>query len=60
MIDLDDADDFTMELARLMDKYKLGVFIGDCQELYIGYVIAKDEDFINYYITDLLENTPRK
>tara|TARA_R100000951_G_scaffold101420_1_gene92925 strand:+ start:20318 stop:20491 length:174 start_codon:yes stop_codon:yes gene_type:complete len=57
MIDLDTADDFTAELAQLMEKYNLGVFIGDCQELYLDFISVDD---IDRYRGEILDNTPRK
>lgn len=56
MIGLDAADDFTIELAQLMEKHGLGVFIGDCQEIYIDSIY---NEYIDEYITELLENTAR-
>jgi len=56
MIDLDKADDFAGELAQLMIKYNLAVFIDDVGELHLDVV---DDDVVDYYISDLLDNTPR-
>jgi hypothetical protein len=56
MISLDAADDFTIELAQLMEKHGLGVFIDDCQELYIDSIY---KEYIDEYTTELLDNTAR-
>ena len=62
MIDLDKADDFLIDLARVMEKHGLGVFPDDMQGIHnhclkIGHI---DVDMIDHYVDDLLENTPRR
>jgi hypothetical protein len=56
-IDLDAADDFTRELADLMHRHRLGVFIDDCQVLKIDFVYPEN---IDHYLDELLDNTARQ
>jgi len=62
MICIEQADNFTAELAILMEKYNLGIFIDDCQELEINFVSStkNTEDKISHYIDTILDNTARK
>ena len=53
MIGLDDADNFTYELACLVRRYKMAIVADECGEVTI--IKISGEDFIAPYINDILE-----
>mgnify|MGYP000073310573 CR=1 FL=1 len=58
MIGLDDADDFTYELACLVRRHNLAIVPDECGELTI--IKIHGEDFIAPYVNEILDNTARE
>ena len=58
MIGLDEADDFTYELACLVRRHGMAIVADECGEVKI--IKISGEEFIAPYISDILENTARE
>jgi|VirMetMinimDraft_7_1064189.scaffolds.fasta_scaffold11805_8 hypothetical protein len=58
MIGLDDADDFTYELACLVKRHGMAVVVDETGDLTI--VKIHGEDFVAPYIDEILNNTARE